>query len=517
MILRMQTTVHSSPLAMLMLCVSAAAQIQPASVFSDHMVLQRNRPIAIWGTAAPHEAVTVTLADESVQTAANAAGHWSVRLASHQAGGPFELRMQGSNEVTFQDVLIGEVWICSGQSNMNWTMQAHEDSKAALPLATDGMLRILKIPQLASEEPQFQAKASWSHATAETLPSFTAVGYGFGRHLRETLQVPVGLVQSAWGGTRAEAWMRETALAEHAELTPILERWQSTFAQLPEATARYEKALAKWQTQAAEAKAAGKQAPRRPQAPAGRNSQHAPGRLYNGMIQPLVPMSIAGVIWYQGESNAARAYQYRTLFPAMITDWREAFGQGQFPFLFVQLAAFEDKAGDPQAWAELREAQTMTLSLPNTGMACIIDLGTKNNIHPPHKLEVGRRLGLLARSLYGEKIVASGPLFSHFTIEGAQIRVHFDHIGAGLMAKAQDDGSNALLGFEIAAADGAFEPALAKLDGNTVVVSNASMPAPRHVRYAFRHWPTCNLFNQDGLPASPFRTDTRKGVTADAR
>ena len=230
------------------------------------------------------------------------------------------------------------------------------------------------------------------------------------------------------------------------------------------------------------------------------------------MIAPLVPLSIKGAIWYQGESNAGRAYQYRTLFPTMIRDWRDTFGQGQFPFLFVQLAAFEDKRNHPHNWAELREAQAMTLSLPNTGMACTIDIGMKNNIHPPHKLEVGRRLALLARAqTYGHDVVSSGPMLSHYTIEGQAIRLHFDHVGSGLVQKGE-----ALVGFEIAARDGEFVPATVEIDGDTLLV-RGEVRDPRHVRYAWRHWPQISLFNGDGLPAVPFRTDDRPGVTRDAR
>ncbi len=508
-----QTKHTLSLLAILSLAVPALTQAKPAAVFSDHMVLQRGKPIAIWGSAAKGEAVTVTLDGKSVSTRANASGQWRVQLEEHAAGGPFELQIKAAKLVTIKDVLIGEVWVCSGQSNMEWPIERFEDCKAAAAQASDNHLRILHIPKHASEQPQSATSAKWMIAVPENLPSFSAVGYGFGIHLRKTLDVPIGLVQSAWGGTRAEAWTREAALARHTELTPILERWQATFDALPITNARYEEAVASWKTKAKTAKAAGKKAPRKPRTPVGRNDRHAPARLFHGMITPLLPMSIRGVIWYQGESNAKRAFQYRTLFPTMITDWRDAFGQGQFPFLFVQLAAFEDKRGHPHNWAELREAQTMTLSLPNTGMACIIDIGAKDNIHPPHKLEVGRRLALLALAdTYGHKLVASGPLFSHFEVEGGQIQLHFRHVGAGLTMKGEH-----LQGFEIATAEGEFVPAQAVLRGNTVIVSSDKISAPRHVRYAWRHWPTCNLFNQEGLPASPFRTDTRKAVTADQR
>lgn len=501
-----------APLLASSLACGLGAQVQLASVFSDHMVLQRDKPIAVWGTAAAGEAVVVTMHGLSAKGAADENGEWLVHLDAHAAGGPFELTVRATTEVTLRDVLVGEVWICSGQSNMQWPMQRFADTREAMAKAADDQLRILHIPHVANRKPQKSAQATWTHAGPDTLSNFSAVGYGFGRHLRETVGVAIGLVHSSWGGTRAEAWTRESTLQQHAVLQPILKRWQQTYARYPKAKAKYDRALADWKSKAATARAAGEKPPRRPGAPLDPDHRHAPGRLHYGMIEPLVPMTFRGVIWYQGDANAGRAYQYRTLFPALIRDWRDTFGQGQFPFLFVQLAAFEDKRGHPHAWAELREAQTMTLAVPNTGMACTIDIGQKNNIHPPHKLEVGRRLALLARAgTYGHDVVSSGPMLSHYSLEGARIRLHFDHVGSGLVQKGE-----ALHGFEIAAADGKFDAAEASLDGNTVVV-RGSMAVPRHVRYAWRHWPQVSLFNGEGLPAPPFRTDSLKGVTDGAR
>lgn len=497
------------------LAAPALAQAQFASVFSDHMVLQRGKPIAVWGTAKATEYLEVSLGNQTVHPVADQQGRWLVHLPAMPAGGPHELRVKGGveGEVTvLKDVLIGDVWICSGQSNMSWSMNRHKDTSAAIPKANDDKLRILQVPRAANRNQQTAINAKWSHATPETLPNFSAVAYGFGMHLRKSVDVPIGLLHTSWGGTRAEAWTRESTLAKHDVLRPILERWEQTYANYPAAKAKHDKALAVWQEKAKAARAAGKKPPRRPGAPLDPDHRHAPARLYNGMIAPLVPLSFKGAIWYQGESNAGRAFQYRTLLPTMIRDWRAAFGQGQFPFLIVQLAAFEDKRGNPHAWAELREAQAMTLSVPNTGMACTIDLGLKNNIHPPYKLEVGRRLALLARAgTYGQDVVSSGPMFARYDVEGETIRVHFDHVGSGLVQKGDK-----LVGFEIASEDGEFVPADARIEGQTVIVTGKVLH-PRHVRYAWRHWPEISLFNKEGLPAVPFRTDTRKGVTAEAR
>jgi sialate O-acetylesterase len=494
------------------LTLPALAQVQVASVFSDHMVLQRDKPIAVWGTAAAGEQLAVSIGEHKASPVAGSDGRWLVRMPAMAAGGPVELRVKGTNEVVIKDVLLGDVWICSGQSNMHWAMSRSKDTKGLSDTVDDAKLRLLQVPMKANRELQTSVNAKWTHVTPKSLPGFSAVAYGFGRHLRTTLDVPIGLLHTSWGGTRAEAWTREATLAKHEELTPILDRWAQTYQRYPEAKARHDKAMKQWQAKAKAAKEAGAKPPRRPGAPLDPDHRHAPGRLYNAMIAPLVPLAFKGVIWYQGESNAARAYQYRTLFPAMIRDWRDAFGQGQLPFLFVQLAAFEDKRTKPQVWAELREAQAMTLSLPNTGMACTIDLGLKNNIHPPHKLEVGRRLALWALAdTYGQDVVPSGPMFSHFTVEGSRIRLHFNHVGSGLVKKGDE-----LVGFEIASRDGKFVSATAEIDGNTVLV-RGEVSEPRHVRYAWRHWPQISLFNGEGLPAVPFRTDDRKGVTADVR
>lgn len=498
--------------AAVLFCAGAlAAQALPASVFSDHMVLQRGEPIAVWGTAGPNEAVAVSLGDERVEGAADAAGRWILHLPPRGQGGPYDLSIRASNEVVIRDVLVGEVWVCSGQSNMYWSMERHQDTLAALPGSADPMLRVLQFPLVANRTPQESVNARWEVASPESLRKFSAVAYGFGRHLRETLGVPVGLVHTSWGGTRAEAWTREEALARHEVLRPILARWEQTYADYPAAKAAHEAATQRWQRNAAEAKAEGKKPPRRPRAPTGPDDRHAPSRLFNGMIRPLVPMTFRGVIWYQGESNATRAYQYRTLLPTMIEDWRDAFGRGQFPFLVVQLAGYRAKGQAPEAWAELREAQAMARAVPNTEMACIVDLGLEGNIHPPHKLEVGRRLALLALAdTYGQSVVCSGPRLSHYTIEGDAVRLHFDHLGGGLVQRG-----DALAGFEVASADGEFAPAQAHIEGETVLVRGVA--APRHVRYAWRHWPQVSLFNEAGLPAEPFRTDGRPGVTAAAR
>jgi sialate O-acetylesterase len=345
---------------------------------------------------------------------------------------------------------------------------------------------------------------------------FSAVGYFFGRDLHKELGVPVGLINTSWGGTPAESWTTRPTLEEDPEFVPIVERWNQARENYPEQKKKHEEALAKWKEEVQKAKAEGKQPPRQPSPPLFERKQYEPASLYNGMIAPLIPYAIKGAIWYQGESNAGRAYQYRSLFSAMIRDWRREWGQGAFPFLFVQLANFMAREPEPadSAWAELREAQSVALRLPKAGQAVIIDIGEADNIHPKNKQDVGYRLALNALAIaYGRDIVYSGPTFKSMELEGDRIRLHFDHIGGGLEAK----GGGPLKGFAIAGEDGKFVWADAAIEGDAVVVRSAQVAHPVAVRYAWANNPECNLYNKEGLPASPFRTDTWPGVTEGKR
>ncbi|UCF14994.1 MAG: hypothetical protein JSW59_16420, partial [Phycisphaerales bacterium] len=356
----------------------------------------------------------------------------------------------------------------------------------------------------------------WSLCSPESVPGFSAVGYFFGRELHKELNVPIGLVHTSWGGTPAEAWTRREVLEAHDQFEPILARQADIIARYPQAYREYEQKLEEWNKAAEKAKADGEKPPRKPGAPRGPDHPHSPAGLYNGMISPLVPYGIQGAIWYQGESNAGRAYQYRRLFPAMIKNWRKDWRQGNFPFLFVQLANFRATKEEPDEsnWAELREAQSMTLSLPNTGMATIIDIGDANDIHPRNKQDVGKRLALWALAeTYKKNLVYSGPIYESMKVESGKIRLSFDHVGSGLVAR----GGEALTGFAIAGADRKFVWADARIDGNTVVVGSDDVDKPVAVRYAWADNPVCNLYNKENLPASPFRTDDWPGVTVDAK
>ena len=443
----------------LILATPVFASVTPWGLFTDNAVLQRGISVPIWGMANDGEKVTVKFQGQEVSTTAHN-GHWMLRLKPLKAGGPFTMIIAGENTIELKNILVGDVWVCSGQSNMWWTVKLTENAQAAIDKSKDLMLRLYTMP---GHDRFWNPNAAWQECNPNTTPDFSAVGYFFGMHLREALEVPIGLINSSVGGTPADAWTSRSALLANPELRDIVEK--------PWTRVSY---------------------------------------LYNGMIAPLQPYAIKGAIWYQGESNAGRAYQYRTLFPAMIKCWRDEWGQGDFPFFFVQLAPFGSNDA-PSTWAELREAQLMTAQHdPKTGMAVITDIGEQNNIHPLKKEPVGARLALAARAIaYGEKkLVYSGPVYKSMKVEGDKAILSFDWVGSGLMAKDGD-----LKGFTIAGEDQKFVPATAQIQGDKVVVSGGGVGKPVAVRYGWSNCPEVNLFNKNGLPATPFRTDDFPMIT----
>jgi len=646
---------------------SAFADVRVPAIIGDNMVLQQGKKIRIWGWANPNEKVSVVFASQKANAVADVSGHWQTLLGPVKAGGPFELTISASNTLTIKNVLVGEVWICSGQSNMEWPLINSQNGADAVAQANYPEIRLFTVQKTTSSTPLDDVKGQWIVTTPDKVGQFSAVGYFFGRELYQKLNVPVGLIHTSWGGTPAEAWTSNDALATTSDLQPILARYQEGLKNVGERQQEYARRLAEWsqrnlyqdegnkgealgyaasQTNTAdwptmnlpqyfetaglkmdgaiwfrkeieipqswagrslelnlaaiddfdttyfngtkvggigsetpnsynvprhykipaELVRAGKNViavrvfdsageggfgagtmslrpsegaeepvslggpwsykvelaltPKspdwgsRPEA-AGPTNQNSPSVLYNAMIAPLTPLSIRGAIWYQGESNAGRAYQYRTLFPTMIRNWRNAWGEGDFPFYYVQLANFQpikDAPGESE-WAELREAQTLTLHEPQTGMAVIIDIGEAKDIHPRNKVDVGHRLALWAlANTYGEKIEYSGPLFQSFSIEGDKLRVKFRH-AAGL--KTSDGG--APKGFAIAGEDHKFVWADARIEGDEVVLSSKEVSKPIAVRYAWADNPVCNLYNTIGLPASPFRSDDWPGVTISRR
>jgi sialate O-acetylesterase len=485
--------------------VHAAAEVRLPGLFCDNMVIQREMRVPVWGWADPGGKVTVEFNGSSLSAVADSRGGWKVVFEPMTAGaGPYTMKVSGgSNTVIINNVAIGEVWLCSGQSNMAMTVEECLNAEQETAGAVYPLIRQFQVQRDKALEPldDFSPAGDenswlnrWVPCSPSTVKDFTGAGYFFGREVHLTQGVPVGLIHSSWGGTVAEAWTRRCRLESDPELKIILQSWPGYNGDGSWLKMQYSKYIA----QADSALKAGQPDPL---------YYCQPTVLYNAMIAPLMPYAIRGAIWYQGESNASRAYQYRRLFPAMIENWREDWGQGDFPFFFVQLVNYGDESSC--SWPYLREAQTMTLGLPNTAMAVGIDIGEADNIHPRNKQEVGRRLALAARAkVYGEKLIYSGPIYRSMKVQGSRCRIAFDHAGDGLAAGE----GGPLEGFLVAGWDKKFLRAQAAVEGDKLVVWSKSVASPVAVRYAWSDNPEgCNLWNKvDGkpwLPASPFRTD----------
>jgi sialate O-acetylesterase len=500
---------------------TARAHIQMPAIFGSHMVLQRDQKDKVWGKAHPGDTITVAIAGQEKTATAGDDGAWSVMLDPMPAGGPHTMTVKGKdNTITFEDVLVGEVWICSGQSNMQWAVGQANDAELEIAAAKYPNIRLISVPQVGTQEPQWNFKGEWAACSPETVKDFSAVGYFFGRQLHQTLGVPIGLIDDAWGGSAAEAWVRRDILEKDGRFKGLMDRWTKIEQELggPEAKARFEEQQARFREAAKAARAEGKPAPRPPQNPEGQLAGNArPGNIYNGVLRPTIGYGIRGAIWYQGESNAGRAYQYRDLFPLMIESWRKEWGQGDFPFYWVQLADFMAEKAEPgdSTWAELREAQTRTLTLPNTGEAVIVDLGEAQDIHPRNKQDVADRLARWALAKdYGVGINYRSPTYKAMAKQDGKIVLKIDHVGGGLKAFDVPE----LKGFTIAGGDRKFVKATAKLVGrDTIEVSAEGVTDPVAVRYAWADNPICNVYSVEGLPLTPFRTDDWKGITADAQ
>jgi sialate O-acetylesterase len=508
------------------------------------MVLQEGMKLPVWGTAGPGESVTVTVGTATAKTTAGPDGKWRVDLAALPTqADPVTMTVTGTNTLTFHDVLVGEVWLCGGQSNMEFALRTAFDAATELPAANDPSLRLFLVAKKTSLTPLADVEGSWQLCTPAMAEKFSAIGYFFGRDLRQKLHRPVGLIGSYWGGTPAQAWTSISALQAEPALDSYVKEYQknvaaepATAAAYPAKLAAYKAELAEWQKNGgndyyaafkawldAVNNTGGKPPPPRPlprsplplPPPTADGGANEPANLFNGMIAPLVPYAIKGAIWYQGESNGGAGHLYRTLFPTMIRDWRNQWGEGDFPFLYVQLAAYQ--AGAIQNWPFLREAQLLTLSLPNTGMASAVDIGNPNNIHPQDKKDVAARLALLARHLaYGEtRLPDLGPIYQTMKVSGNKIDLTFTQTAGGLIVgKAPwvvpglpPIPTTRLVGFSIAAADQKWVPADARIQGNVVVASSPRVPVPVAVRYDWANAPRGNLYNKANLPASPFRTD----------
>ena len=498
-------------------CGISRADVSLNNMFGDHMVLQQGIRNKVWGQADPGEAVTVACAGQRHEVSAGPDGAWHVFLDPiAEYGGPHVLTVRGKNELSFRDVLVGEVWLCSGQSNMEWSVKEVNDGDLEKAAARFPEIRLLAVPRKASQEPQWNFTGAWRVCGPETIGDFSAVGYLFGRQLHQTLGVPVGLIENAWGGSAAEAWVRRDKLAAHESLKVIHEGWVKREA----AIAGYPAALEEWKAAVEKAKAEGAPAPEQPKKPDAEalKGNARPGNIHAGVLAPAIGYGIRGVIWYQGESNTKRPAEYRTLFPFLIASWREEWGLGDFPFYWVQLADFKAERAEPgeSAWAELREAQTMALkSLPNTGQAVIIDLGEGKDIHPKNKQDVALRLArwALAETYHVPGIACRSPIYTGMEKEGGKLVLSFDHVTGGWRPFDVAEPR----GFTIAGEDRTFLPAQAAIraDGR-IEVWNDAVADPVAARYAWADNPVCNMYSAVGLPLTPFRTDDGSEVAAPA-
>jgi sialate O-acetylesterase len=481
----------------------AIAEVRLPNVLADHMVVQRDKPVHVWGTADPQEDVAIEFRDNRASAVADALGRWNVYLPPGTAGGPFDLIIQGKNKIALHDILAGDIWIASGQSNMTfpmglnqWPHSGVKNMDEEIAKANYPNLRLFQVEVQHSEYPMNDAAAhAWTAATPQSVAAFSAVAYFFGKEIVEKEGIPIGLIESDVGGSPVESWTSMDALTADATLMPVLAAWSR---RVDGESDRQLRISQKGLTQEESISQAGHSKAYDAHDDPFSALFATPAQFFNAMIVPLTPFAIRGVIWYQGESNVDRVHAplYGRLFQTMIADWRKQWGQGDFPFLFVQLANF----ASPEEWATVRDAQRRTLSLRNTGMAVTIDVGESNEIHARDKQDVGHRLALWARAIvYGEAVEDSGPLYRQAVPEGGKMRVWFDHADSGLVAK-----SGELRGFEVAGNDGQFVPGPARIEGNTVIVSSPTVPSPAFVRYGWSSDPRCNLYNRDGLPASPF-------------
>ncbi|QDV24005.1 sialate O-acetylesterase [Aureliella helgolandensis] len=493
-------------LAPLAIASPVMADVAVPNIFGDHMVLQQKQPNKVWGKADAGEKVTVSFGGQQQSVVASDQGMWSVWLDPMPANKESqELTIRGNNEIKIADVLVGEVWICSGQSNMEWRVGNSNDPDLVKASAKYPLIRSINYPNVGTQEPVWtHDKSDWMVCSPDTVGEFSAVGYFFGRQVFQVIDTPIGLVNDSWGGSAAEAWVSREVLeadgayAERLASYDAMEAERTKLKAMPELTKEQQDRLNNLSRNL--------------------DGNHRPANIYNGVLKSHLGYGIRGAIWYQGESNAGRAYQYRDLFPLMIDSWRKEWGQGDFPFYWVQLADFRNESTEPMEsdWAELREAQTMTMTkLPNTGEAVIIDIGEGKDIHPRNKVDVGQRLARWAlANEYGVEVAFHSPTYRAMEVADGKITLSFDHVDGGWRPfdVAQP------LGFTIAGADKKFVNADAKiLSDGRVEVSSSSVPEPVAVRYAWADNPICNMYSGVTLPLTPFRTDDWPGKTVDAK
>ena len=498
--------------------VAARAEVRLPAIFSDNAVLQQDAPIKVWGRAEPGEAVTVSVAGQKQQATAGQDGRWQLTLEPLKASKePLEMVVAGKNTLTLKNLLVGEVWLCSGQSNMEMRLSQATVGKETAAAAADPTIRLFAMDRLIVERPLDEVRGKWVECTPEAVAGFSAVSFYFGREIRRQTDRPVGLVSCAYGGTTIRAWMDEATLRADPEFAAAFANWQNATNRAADANKAAEEA---WKQEVETAVKEKREAPARPK-PVKVPLQQMPAGCYNGMLHSVVGYRIRGAIWYQGETDAGEAARYRRLLPAMAASWRTRWGQGEFPFLYVQLPGFMAVKPEPSEsrWAEFREMQELCLAtIPASAMAVTIDLGDPKNIHPLRKFDVGRRLALAAEAMvYGGQAAWQSPLFEGQEVQGDRIRVTLKNAAGGLCVMDAPTGDPAapprearpgpVAGFAIAGADKKFVWAEATIDGSAVVVRSDQVKEPKFVRYAWGDCPEANLYSKDALPAGPFRSD----------
>lgn len=499
--------------------LAAQAELKLPAIIGDNMVLQQKQANPLWGWDTPGTEVTVTFGNQTKKGKADDKGKWTVTLDAVPANAtPATISFKGTTSKEVNNVLVGEVWLCSGQSNMGWTVRNCWDYDLEALASKNTNIRLISVPNVGTQELQDDFKGNWSVAGPDSVPEFSAVGYFYGSLLQKVLDVPVGLIDNAWGGSSAEAWVKRSTLEADPRFKNVIDTWKKTEAEYDheKVVAKYEKDRAEWKVKHDAAMKAGEDLPAPPRAPQNQlKGQQRPGNLYAGCLNPIIGYGIKGAIWYQGESNAGRAYQYNDLMTLMIGEWRKDWKQGDFPFYFVQLADYMAEKPEPgdSAWAELRASQTQTMNtVKNTGQAVIIDLGEANDIHPRNKRDVSERLArwALVKDYGISSIPHRSPEYKSHEIKDGKVTITIDHIGGGAGLRTID--VNELRGFAICGEDRKWVWAEAKLapgapPKSKIIVSSPKVPNPVAVRYAWADNPVCNVFSQEGLPLTPFRTD----------
>ncbi|WP_020530389.1 sialate O-acetylesterase [Flexithrix dorotheae] len=496
------------PLIVISNCLKG--EIRLPAILSDSMILQRNQPIPIWGWAEPGEKITVNFGGQSVETETEVSGKWLVNLKPLEANAnPQTLSITGSEKIDLNGILIGEVWLLTGQSNMQWELQQANNGEEEVSKAHHSHIRLFNVSRGVAFKKHEGVLANWQECTPASARKFSAAGYFFGLDLHQNLNVPIGLINSSYGGSQVEAWMPEEYLLASDDFRPCVERTEIWEKERPAVQAKFEQDLKNWEEAVKQTEINGEKLPRKPRVPDALRDYRIASSIYNNMIAPLIPYAIKGAFWYQGESNEERAEQYGLLLPVFIKSWREKWGQGDFPFGIIQLPNFREVCETPmdEAWSHIREAQRRTVvNTVNSGLIVIIDIGEANDIHPRNKLDVGNRMSLWAREkVYGENIKGTPPMYVRSGVKDEKIEIWFEEVGTGLQTK---DGGD-LAEFAIAGADKKWYWAKAKIVGkDKIEVWSDKVLSPIAVRYAFNNNPANpNLTNETGLPASPFRTD----------